>query len=131
MSKPEGSGRVPYEAFRAYPKNDDPQAVFVFTESKQRLHDEEALDETTLGTPSVLVANYVQLASNCADTSKYYTICCVDECEGLMQDLEAQVKAPAASVDVLLPLVGNLSSSTVDAPRDLDQALVDKLRSVA
>lgn len=131
MSRPEGSGRVPYDSFHAYPRNDDPQAVFVFTESLQRLRDAEALDETGAGQPSVLVANYVQLASNCADTSKYYTICCVDECEGLMRDLEAQVKGPVASPDVLLALLGNLSSTTVDAPRELDKALTDKLRGIA
>merc|ERR1719277_578656 len=131
MSRPEGTGRVPLEAFHAHPRNSDSTAVFAFTETVQRLREAEVLDETRPGNSSVIVADFMQIASNCVSTSKFYSICCMDECEGLMQHIEAQVNAPAAPADVLLALVENLSSPTAVAPRDLDEALIDKLHSVA
>merc|ERR1719261_2025336 len=55
----------------------------------------------------------------------------MNECEGLMNELEHKIKAPTASPERLLGLVGNLSSSTVDAPRTFPSALKEKLQAVA
>jgi len=55
----------------------------------------------------------------------------MNECEGLMNELEHKIQAPMASPGRLLGLVGNLSSSTVDAPRALPQGLKTKLHDIA
>jgi hypothetical protein len=48
-----------------------------------------------------------------------------------MGQLEANVKAPAAEPDKILAIVTNLSSSTVDAPRELRPELRNKLETAA
>merc|ERR1719281_647702 len=48
-----------------------------------------------------------------------------------MNEIEHAVQAPTASPDRLLGIVGNISSATVDAPRDFPQALERKLQLVA
>merc|ERR1719437_4854 len=55
----------------------------------------------------------------------------MNECDVLMGELESIFQAPAASAEDLLVVVGNLSSSTVDAPRILPQALQQRLGSIA
>merc|ERR1719321_1880720 len=48
-----------------------------------------------------------------------------------MNELEHKIQAPKASPERLLGLIGNLSSSTVDAPRTFPSALKEKLYDVA
>merc|ERR1719437_152421 len=55
----------------------------------------------------------------------------MNECDVLMGELESIFQAPAASAEDLLVVVGNLSSSTVDAPRILPEALQQRLGSIA
>merc|ERR1719293_491428 len=55
----------------------------------------------------------------------------MSECEVLMGKLEGIVQAPAASAEDLINVIGNLSSSTVDAPRILPGALQQRLGSIA
>merc|ERR1719478_41097 len=122
---PDGSGRVPLGVFYSQP----PSALYQFTESTEYLRDTGALDESKPGAPAVLIANYLLGPSNCIASSTYYSICCLSECELLMNELEGKLQSPAASPGRLLGLVGNLSSSSVDAPRrlpgDLDARLHD------
>ncbi|CAE7762562.1 tmem145, partial [Symbiodinium necroappetens] len=60
----------------------------------------------------VRIANYLQGPSNCIASSSYYSICCLSECEGLVNELEAKVQAPAADPAYLLELVGHISSAS-------------------
>merc|ERR1719437_155448 len=55
----------------------------------------------------------------------------MNECDVLMGELESIFQAPAASAEDLLVVVGNLSSSTVDAPKILPRALQERLGSIA
>jgi len=121
------TGRVSLGNFYSAPET----ATYQFAESVDYLRSAGALDETGSGGPTVLVANYLTGPSNCIATSSYYSVCCINECEGLMNEIEEKVQAPKASAQQLLSLVGDLHSSTVDAPRELPQALHEKLDAVA
>lgn len=122
----DGSGRVPLAAFYSQPENADYQ----FTESLDYLRQIGALDES-VGAPWVRIANYLVGPSNCIASSTYYSVCCLSECEGLMNELEGAMKSPTAAPERLLAVVGNLSSSSVDAPRALSQDLEDKLHAIS
>jgi len=123
---PDGTGRVPLSKFYSQPEG----AEYQFTESVDYLRQIGALDETTTGGPRVRIANYMAGPSNCIAFFIYYFVCCVSDCEGLLNELEAKVRAPTAQAERLLGLVSNMSSSTVDAPR-LSQQLVGKLHEIA
>merc|ERR1719316_2528372 len=124
---PSGTGRVPLGSF--YSQSSD--AVFTFSESVDYLRQTGALDETGRGGPAVLIPNYLAGPTNCIASSSYYSVCCMNECEGLMNEIEHKIQAPTAPPERLLGLVGNLSSSTVDGPRVFPSALKEKLHSVA
>jgi len=122
-----GSGRVPLDKFYSQPKS----ANYVFSESTEYLQQIGALDEVGDAKPQVRIANYLTGPSNCIASSTFFSVCCLSECEGLMRELEQKIRAPTASAEQLLELVGNMSSSSVDAPRDLPEMLVDKLWAIA
>merc|ERR1719205_196523 len=105
--------------------------AYSFRESAQYLREIGALDETDHARPRVRVANYLMGPSNCIASSSYFSVCCLNECEGLMRELEQKIQAPTASAEQLLGLVGNMSTSSVEAPRDLPETLVDKLLAIA
>lgn len=125
---PEGDGRVKLDTFYMQPD----QAAFHFHETKDYLRSIGALEELPGRAPQVRIPNYVIGPTNCIARSSYYSVCCISECEGLMNELEGRVQAPTASAEQLLRLVGReLSSSTVDAPRQLSKDLTDKLFLIA
>jgi len=121
------SGRVPLDKFYSQPAS----AEYVFHESTEYLRQIGALDEGGDAKPQVRIANYLMGPSNCIASSSYFSVCCLSECEGLMRELEQKIRAPTASTEQLLGLVGNMSSSSVEAPRDLPEMLVDKLWTIA
>jgi len=122
-----GSGRVPLDKFYLQPKSAD----YVFTESSNYLRQIGALDEGNSGKPQVRIANYLMGPSNCIASSSYFSVCCLSECEGLMGELEQKIRAPTASAEQILGLVGSMSSSSVEAPRNLTDKLVEKLLVIA
>merc|ERR1719229_358228 len=118
----QGSGLVPLKRFYSQPNAQ--KHNFSFRESVEYLDAIGALDRSSSSEhPQVRIANYVLGPSNCVAQGTYYSMCCMSECEVLVGELEGIIQAPAASVDELLGVVGNLSSSTVDAPRELPGAL--------
>ena len=121
----DGDGRIPLKVF--YGQQDN--AKYQFSESVQYLQEIGALDEG--GEKKVRIANYLQGPSNCIASSSYYSICCLSECEGLVNELEAKVQAPAADSAYLLELVGHISSASVDAPRRLPFGLKRRLQDIA
>lgn len=121
---PDGSGRVPLPTFYSQPES----AQYQFTESLSYLRQIGALDESG-NSPQVRISNYVAGPSNCIATSSYYSVCCLTECEGLLNELEAQILAPRASPSRLLSLVRNMSS--LDSAPKLSQALTAKLDEIA
>jgi len=123
---PEGNGRVPLHTFYSQPHTADYQ----FKEAAHYLQKIGALDEAS-GTPQVRIANYVQGPSNCLVHAAYFSVCCLAPCHGIMRELEGSVRAPWAPPEQLLSIVGNVSSTTVHAPRQLSIGLQDKLHDVA
>jgi len=122
------SGRVPLAAFYGAALN---HGSWQFSESADYLRANGALDESDPGHPSVIIANYMAMSSNCVAGSSYYTVCCTNECEDLLGHVERQVRAPEASPAQLVEIVSNLPSASVQAPRALPAALVDRLEAVA
>merc|ERR1719476_437467 len=120
---PDGSGRVPLRTFYSQPETVDYQ----FTESVDYLRQIGALDEAT---SSVRIANYTVGPSNCIAKSTYYSVCCLSDCEGLLNELEGKIKAPTAAPERLLSVVRNLSSSTT-AMRLPHASAESRLRIVA
>jgi hypothetical protein len=70
-----------------------------FVESEAYLRQIGALDESSpsLG-PQVIIPNYLQGANNCITLGKYYSLCCMNECEGMQRQIEEHIGKPSAPV---------------------------------
>merc|ERR1719240_24079 len=102
------------------------------TESPDYLRELGALDETAedLG-PQVIISNYVTAVSNCDSPSDYYSVCCIHECADLLNHIEVDIAGPYAKPDQIFALVRNMSSDTIEAPRNLTSELESALMQVA
>jgi len=118
---PEGVGTVPLGLFYAQPAG----SSYHFGESTDYLRKIGALDETSPSSPQVFIANYVAGPSNCIASSSYYSVCCLSECDEILNELEHHVSSPTASPETLLSLVSNISDTA------LKQGLPEKLRAIA
>jgi len=123
----DGTGRVPLSRFYRGGLDGD----WTFTESVEYLRHTGALDETNPKRMSVVIPNYIQSQSNCLAGSSFYSICCFDECEGLLGHVEKEVKEPSASPSQIAAIVSNLQSDTVYAPRNLSRPLLSRLGDIA
>mmetsp|Transcript_139737 Transcript_139737/g.243339 ORF Transcript_139737/g.243339 Transcript_139737/m.243339 type:complete len:564 (-) Transcript_139737:29-1720(-) len=126
------TGRVPLTQF--YKTTIDGE--WRFGESEAYLRELGALDETSsfLEGPQVIIPNYIQATSNCIVSTAHYLVCCVQECETLLGEIEAAIGAPLASVSDLLPVVGNMTSQTTlddDESPHLGDRLIGQLEEVA
>jgi len=124
---PDGSGQVPLSIFYAQPQTADYQ----FTESVEYLREIGALDESARVGARVRVANYMEGPSNCIASSSYYSVCCLSDCQAIMNELEGAIQAPTAPAERLLRLVANISSPSVESPRQLPSVLDEKMRTIA
>jgi len=122
-----GTGRVRLSDFYK-PALD---GAWTFQESVNYLRQLGALDETDPANPRVIIANYLSSPTNCIASSSFYSVCCMDECEGLLGHLERQIAAPEATSTRIATLVSELSSSSVVAPRKLSPTLLDRLGEIA
>eukprot|EP00930_Biecheleria_cincta_P106438 TRINITY_DN9997_c0_g1_i2.p1 TRINITY_DN9997_c0_g1~~TRINITY_DN9997_c0_g1_i2.p1 ORF type:complete len:483 (-),score=93.41 TRINITY_DN9997_c0_g1_i2:38-1486(-) len=80
---------------------------------------------------SVIIPNYLQGATNCISPAGYYSICCFDECEALMDKIEAHFAAPAATPDAIATFISALPSASVLANRSLSPGLLEALNLMA
>eukprot|EP00927_Polykrikos_kofoidii_P056902 TRINITY_DN509_c0_g2_i1.p1 TRINITY_DN509_c0_g2~~TRINITY_DN509_c0_g2_i1.p1 ORF type:complete len:601 (-),score=97.11 TRINITY_DN509_c0_g2_i1:84-1781(-) len=121
------SGRVSLSDF--YGANVDGE--WRFAESEAYLRKLGALDESSpdLG-KQLIIPNYMQGANNCLITTRSYFICCVNECETVLQDLEGALGGPVAEPDRILHLVGNMTNFEDDAPV-IDALLLRQLERIA
>jgi len=105
---------------------------WMLSESPEFLRQLGSLDESSqsLG-PQVIISNYIHAVSNCDNPSEYYSICCIHECQGLLNHLEVKIRAPTAAKEIILGLVMNMSSDSIEAPRNLSSGLVKALDQVA
>jgi len=126
---PAGMGRVPLHQFHA--ESAAKSSLFKFGEGKDYLREIGALDESEALVPKVIIPNYVQGPWNCLARSGYYAICCLNECESIMNAVEQRFESPTVAPQPLMELVGNLSSATIDGPRQLPEGLAKKLQEIA
>jgi len=122
-----GSGRVLLSKF--YSGIDDKDWPFI--ESSEYLRNLGALDETDPRRPSVIIPNFLSSPSNCLAPSSFYSVCCIDECEGLLAHVELMVAEPSATAETLVEVVSNLESDTVEAPRTLSLEQLTRLNEIA
>merc|ERR1719336_3489714 len=123
----EGTGRVPLSRFYRGGLNGD----WTFAESVDYLRKVGALDETNPRRMSVVIANWIQSPSNCFAGSSFYSVCCSDECEGLLGHVEEMVEGPTASASKIAAVVSGLHSETVHAPRNLSAVLLSRLEQIS
>merc|ERR1719439_584419 len=103
-----GFGRVKLADF--YRKTED--GAWQFTEQSEYLRQLGALDESSpsLG-PQVLIPNYITGMSNCITSAPYYSICCLNECDQIYQNLEAVIPASKASPSKIINSVERMPQS--------------------
>jgi hypothetical protein len=104
---------------------------FHFSESPEYLKHLGALDEHNPRDPSVIVPNMMYARSNCLATSGFHSVCCIDDCEVLLSELEQKVSEPSVSPEVIAEVVSGISSETVAAPRNLSLPLHNRLGEIA
>jgi len=123
-----GGGRVRLSDFYGKALND---GKWQFSESIDYLRQLGALDESDVSNPRVIIPNYISGPSNCVASSVYYSVCCLDECEGILGRLEEHVAAPEATPSTILALVPMISSATMPSNRSLSPWLKHRLDEVA
>jgi len=128
MESRPGSGRVRLSDFYGSALRGE---NWQFSESIEYLRQLGALDESSPGEPSVVIPNYIGAPSNCVASSGYYYVCCIDDCEEIMDHLELQLGAPTASVDRIAQVLSGLPSHWPVTNRTLSDALFRRLRDVA
>jgi len=122
----DGSGRVSLSQF--YRASSD---QFHFTETIEYLEHTQVLDQTDPKRPMIIIPNYMSSKSNCMKASAFYSICCPDECETLMAQVEQHVQQPEAALAQVGQVVSMLESDTVHAPRNLSSTLLARLSDIA
>jgi hypothetical protein len=123
-----GSGRVRLDNF--YRSRLDNKS-WNFVESVPYLRQLGALDESDPKQASVIITNYLTSPSNCVSSSKFYSVCCIDQCEQLLSVLEQRIADPYATPAQVVGLISTLPSDTVQAPRILSGALTQRLEEIA
>jgi hypothetical protein len=101
-----------------------------FAESEAYLRQIGALDESSpsLG-PQVIIPNYLQAANNCIVLGKYYSLCCMNECESMQRQLEEHVGKPSAPVAEISNAILTLFGMDLDRWFAHDLALDDPRRN--
>merc|ERR1740123_195247 len=102
-----GTGRVSLSDF--YGANADGE--WRFGESESYLRELGALDESSAWRgKQVIIPNYLQGTSNCIVSTQNYLVCCINECEEILGEIEAAVGAPVAQPDNILELIQNTTN---------------------
>jgi len=102
-----------------------------FNEKVDYLRALGALDDSNASMPMVIVPNYVSARPNCLEATNLYAVCCRNECEDIMGELELKFASPMASPQHVADLVSGISSDTITAPRQLSAEMVDRLNSMS
>merc|ERR1740138_641757 len=123
-----GAGRVRISDFY---KKALHEGKWQFTENIDYLRDLGALDESDAENPRVIIPNYISGPSNCVAGSAYYSVCCLDECEGILAQLEQSISAPEASPSTIVSRVSMTPSATMPSNRTISTWLLHRLYEVA
>lgn len=126
----EGTGRVRLADFYGTGLDKD----WRFGESESYLRELGVLDESSPWKgKQIIIPNYLQAASNCIVAAPHYLVCCQNECEEMLGEIESAIAQPSSSVEDLVAVVQNISSpsSKTDDPPNLKGPLTEQLRRVA
>jgi len=128
------TGRVPLSKFYNTAVNTD----WRFGESESYLRELGALDESSSITgPQVIIPNYIQATSNCIVSTSHYLVCCQNECEEILGEIELALASPTASPKEILAFVANMTSrgsiedDESDASPQLKGELTEQLELIA
>lgn len=121
------TGRVPVSAF--YGANVDGE--WRFQESEAYLQDLGALDVSPhWEEKQVIIPNYLQGMSNCIVHKPHYAVCCMNECESIINEIEAAIDGPTAEPAQLVSLVANITGLN-DEPAKVPRKLRAQLERTA
>jgi len=123
----QGTGRVLLDKFYS----GSAASHWPFVEKKEYLRATGALDESNPNRPSVIIQNYLLSPAQCLETSGYYSLCCKDECEDILAQIEAAAEAPSMTPQKIIEIVSLVSSESVHAPRNISAALKVRLQEIA
>jgi len=123
-----GAGRVRMADFYGRALND---GKWQFSETVDYLRQLGALDEADASNPRVIIPNYISGPSNCVASSAYYSVCCLDECESILGQIEQSIAAPEALPSAITNLVSMIPSATMPSNRSLSPWLHHRLEEVA
>jgi len=123
-----GSGRVRMTDFYGSAVKD---GNWQFRERIEFLERLGVMDMRDPKVPRMIIPNYIISPSNCLAGSKYYSVCCINECEDLLDKIQHHFKAPVAYPSNLAAAISSLASSTVPASRSLQPILVSRLEEIA
>merc|ERR1719313_471701 len=124
------SGRVPLGDFYKVGETND---KFAFLETPDYLRGLGALDESskTLG-PQVIISNYAYGLSNCLSSTPYYSVCCINECEKLLQQIELHLSKSSATPQEILSALEHVRMTSVSVKvSELSTVLLSKLKDIA
>jgi len=102
-----------------------------FSESAAYMRQLGALDDSSPEHPAIIISNYVNSPSNCISASRFYAVCCLDDCEPLLAHIERDLAAPDATPERISELVMALPSATVEAPRIIPSLMRARLDEIA
>lgn len=102
-----------------------------FSESRDYLIQLGVLDTMDVNMPRVVIPNYINSPANCLASSKFYAVCCINECESLMEHIEHHFAEPSASPQAMVEFISSLPSATVSGGRSLNPILTERLEDIA
>jgi len=70
---------------------------WLFVESPEYMRSIGVLDESDPKQPRLLSANYINSPTNCLQPTGYYMVCCHNECDDILGQLEVQLGQPSAT----------------------------------
>jgi len=100
-------------------------------ESVSYLRNLGSLEEEHGRSPRIIMPNYVASASRCTPFSSYFSICCRDECEGILGKLEGIIGTPTSTATRIAEVVSGLSSDSKEAPLEVSPQLLGRLEEIA
>eukprot|EP00927_Polykrikos_kofoidii_P071490 TRINITY_DN6774_c0_g1_i2.p1 TRINITY_DN6774_c0_g1~~TRINITY_DN6774_c0_g1_i2.p1 ORF type:complete len:562 (-),score=73.82 TRINITY_DN6774_c0_g1_i2:53-1738(-) len=122
-----GTGRVSLTSFYAANSNGE----WRFGESEGYLRDLGALDESSaVRGKQVIIPNYLQGASNCIVATHHFLVCCVSECEVVLNEIEESVGGPFGQPEDILSLISGITGFD-DESTKIDIVLRDQLQRIA
>jgi hypothetical protein len=118
-----GTGRVKLSDF--YKASQD--GAWQFLEPSEYLWQLGALDESSsyLG-PQVMIANYITGNSNCISSAPFFSVCCLNECDLIYEQIESEISAPNGTVDQILDAVEMLPSFT-----EVSEKMIRRLEEIS